>query len=386
MAETVVAINDPAAVVIYSRRVYLQAIHTPVLAKLMAPGLNARDQTNICQLFDEPLKGPGDTVKFDTLPNLTGPGVIGDAPITGQETAMTWQTSTFTINQQRNAVLNVGKMSQQRIPWSMRDAAYAQLANWVKNIIEAGLLNQAANNTAQTNVAYTGLNTPPTLDSSHHIFSGGATTEAGLTSSQIMDLELITESVAKAQSTLIFPIKPPIIKGIEVSGILFMHQTQVRDLKNNFQAGEWGNIFGMALQGGQVTGNPLFTGAIGVYENVPLHADANTPWGDSSQNQIMLPTGTLVGSPTSLGAVAAGTTSVGRAVFMGAQALAIAFGSADNVEGRPLRVRWYEEILDAGNQLRVTGGFIWGVAQPQVTIGGTAQNYATIVISTWAAP
>ena len=381
MAETIVASGDAAAVVIYSRRVFLQAIHTPVLAKLMAPGLNARDQTSIVQLFDEPLKGPGDTVKFDFLPNLTGPGVIGDAPISGQETAMTWQTTSFTINQQRNATLIVGKMSQQRVPWSMRDAAYAQLANWVKTIIDAGLLNQAACNTNQTNVAYTGLNTPATIDSSHQIFAGTATSDGTLTSSMIMDLELITEAVTKAQSTLIFPIKPPVIKGVEVAGMLFMHLTQVRDLKDNFQAGEWGNIFGMAMQGGQVTGNPIFTGAIGVYENVVMHADANVPWGSSTQNQMMTATGQLVAAPTVLG-----VTSVARAVFMGAQGLAIAFGSADNMEGKPLRVRWYEEILDAGNQLRVTGGLIWGCAQPQVTISGTAQNYATISIDTWAAP
>lgn len=381
MAETVVVQNDPAAVVIYSRRVFLQAIQTPVLAKLMAPGLNARDQTNIAQLFDEPLKGPGDTVKFDTLPNLTGPGVIGDAPITGQEAPLTWQTTTFTINQQRNAVLNVGKMSQQRIPWSMRDACYAQIANWVKIIINSGLLNQAACNTNQTNVAYTGMNTPPTLDSDHHILAGGAASESALTSQDIMDLELINEAIAKAQGTLIFPIKPAIIKGIEVPGIVFMHNLQARDLKNNFQMGEWGSIMQAALQGGQVTGNPLFTGAIGVYEGVPLHMDAYTPWGSSTQNQWMLPTGTLAARPTVLG-----TASVARAVFMGAQALSIAFGSADNLDGRPLRVRWYEEILDAGNQLRVTGGFIWGCAQPQVTVGGTLENYASIVISTYAAP
>jgi N4-gp56 family major capsid protein len=380
MAETVVAANDPAAVVIYSRRVFIQAIHTPVLAKLIAPGLNARDQTSIAQLFDEPMKGPGDTVKFDFLPQLTGPGVVGDAPISGQETAMSWQTTSFTINQQRNAVLAVGKMSQQRVPWSMRDAAYAQLANWVKLIVDAGLLNQAANNTNQTNVAYTGLNTPPTLDSAHQILAGGAVNEGALTPNQIMDFELITEAIVKAQSTLVFPIKPPVLKGIEVPGMLFMHNTQVRDLKNNFQAGEWGNIFGMAMQGGQVTGNPIFTGAIGVYEGVPMHQDANVPWGSSAQNQVMNAAGTLIASPTVLG-----TASVARAVFMGAQALALAFGSADNIEGRPLRVRWYEELLDAGNQLRVTGGLIWGCKQPQVTVGSTAQNYATIVISTYAA-
>lgn len=380
MAETVVLSGDAAAVVIYSRRVFLQAIRTPVLAKLMAPGLNARDQTNICQLFDEPLKGPGDTVKFDVLPNLVGPGVIGDAPISGQETAMTWQTTSFVINQQRNAVLAVGKMSQQRVPWSMRDAAYAQLANWVKIIVDSGLLNQAASNTNQTNVAYTGMNTPPTLDSDHQILSGGAANEGALTSQQIMDLELLTAAVTKSSSELVFPIKPPVIKGVEVAGIWFGHPTQVRDLKNNFQAGEWGNIFGMAMQGGQVTGNPLFTGAIGVYENVVMHADAQVPWGSSTQNQMMNSLGTLIASPTVLG-----TASVARSVYMGAQALAIAFGSADNIEGRPLRVRWYEEILDAGNQLRVTGGFIWGCSQPQVTVGSTAENYATIAISTYAA-
>ena len=381
MAETIVPANDPAAVVIYSRRVILQAIHTPVLAKLMAPGLNARDQTSIVQLYDETLKGPGDTVKFNFLPQLTGPGVIGDNPLPGQETALSWQVNSFIINQQRNAVLIVGRMSQQRLPWSMRDAAYAQIANWIKSILDAGLLNQAACNTNQANSAYTGLNTPPTLDSSHQILSGGAANEASLNSSEVMDLELITEAVAKSQSTLIVPIKPPVINGVEIAGMLFLHHIQVRDLKNNFQAGEWGNLMGMAMQGGQVTGNPIWTGAIGVRDNVVMHADANVPWGNSTQNQMMMPNGTLVASPTVLG-----TASVARGVFMGAQALSVAFGAADDMNGVPLRARWYEEILDGGNQLRVTGGFVWGAAQPQVTIGGTAQNYATIILSTYAAP
>jgi len=347
----------------------------------MAPGLNARDQTGIVQLFDEPLKGPGDTIKFNFLPQLTGPGVIGDAPLAGQETALAWQVNSFTINQQRNTVLIVGRMSQQRIPWSMRDAAYAQGSNWIKGILNAGLLNQAASNTNQANQAYTGLNTPPTLDSSHQILSGGAANEGALTSAEVMDLELITEAVAKSQSTLIVPIKPPVIKGVEIAGMLFLHHLQVRDLKNNFQAGEWGNIMGMAMQGGQVTGNPIWTGAIGVRDGTVMHADAAVPWGDSTQNQVMMPNGTLTAAPTTLG-----TTSVARGIFMGAQALSIAFGAADNMEGSPLRVRWYEEILDGGNQLRITFGFIYGIAQPQVTINSVAQNYATIAVSTYAAP
>jgi N4-gp56 family major capsid protein len=383
MAETVVPLNDPAAVVIYSRRVYIQALRTPTLAKLMAASLNAKDQTGMVQLFDEPLKGPGDTIKSDLIPNITGPGVAGDNPIAGNETALGWQQFTFTINQLRQAAIFVGKMSQQRVPWSARDAMYAVIGNWFKDIIAYGLLNQAAGNTAQTQTNYTGMQAPTAIDSSHQLYAGTATTNATLTSSMIMDLELITQAVAKAQGELIVPIKPVVVKGIEIAGMWFGHQTQIRDLKNNFAAGEWGNIFGMAMQGGQVTGNPIFTGAIGVYENVVLHSDAHVPWGDNSQNQMRLqPSGTAVASPGSLGAAATGTTSVATSVFIGAQGLAIAFGSADNVEGKPLRVRWYEELLDAGNQLRVTGGLIWGCTAPFFY----GQTYGIIGINTFAAP
>lgn len=382
MAETVVALNDPAAVVIYSRRVYIQALRTPTLAKLMAASLNARDQTGLVQLFDEPLKGPGDTIKVDQIPNLTGPGVAGDAPIAGQETQLSWQQFSFTINQLRQAAIFVGKMSQQRVPWSARDAMYATIGNWFKDIIAYGLCNQAGGNTGQTNTNYTGMQATTATDSSHQLFAGTATTNATLTSTMIMDLELIPQAVAKMQDELITPIKPVVIKGIEVAGMWFGHGTQVRDLKNNFAAGEWGNIFGMAMQGGQVTGNPIFTGAIGVYENVVLHKDAHVPWGDNTQNQWRNAAGTAVGSPGSLGAASASTTSIAQSFVIGAQGLAIAFGSADNVEGRPLRVRWYEELLDAGNQLRVTGGLIWGAVAP-IFYG---QVYGLIGINTFAAP
>src|SRR5262249_10496156 len=141
-----------------------------------------------------------------------GPGTIGDAPLAGQETALSWQVNSFTINQQRNAVLIVGRMSQQNVAFAFRDDAYVQISNWAKTIIDASLLNQAACNSNQSNVAYTGLNSVPTLDSNHQILSGGVANEASLVSADIMALELITEAVAKAQNTLVVPIKPPVIK------------------------------------------------------------------------------------------------------------------------------------------------------------------------------
>jgi N4-gp56 family major capsid protein len=280
-------------------------------------------------------------------------------------------------------MLLVGRMSQQRVPYSMRDAAKTGLANWWKDMMDVGLLNQLAGNTAQTNVAYTGLQAPVAPDADHWILAGGAANEAALTSADVFSVDLIPAIVAKAQGELIFPIKPVLIKGIEVAGVLFLTAQQVRDLKTNYTQGEWGDIYRAALQGGQVTGNPIFTGAIGMINNVVLHQDTRCPWGDSSQNMVLDPlSGTMVAAPTCLGAPAAGTTNVGRAVFVGAQAAALACGADKAQSGEALKVNWYEELLDAGNQLRITAGMIWGLKKTRFN----NQDFGTIVVSTWNAP
>jgi N4-gp56 family major capsid protein len=381
MAETLVPLNDPTAVIVYSRRVFYQAVKSTTAAKLMAVGLKADDQRNFVQLFDETMKGPGDQIKYDLIPNISGPGVLGDSPIAGQETPFTWFQDTLVINQQRQAELLVGRMSQQRVPYSMRDAGKTTLANWFKEILDTGLMNQLGGNTAQTNVAYTGLQAALAPDANHWIFAGTATSEATLTSSMPFSVNLIPKLVAMAQGSLVFPIKPVVIKGVEIAGVLFLHPLQVKALKISFSAGEWGDIYRAALQGGQITGNPIFTGAIGMYENVVLHQDARVPYGNNTQNQVFDPiTKTNVAAPTSLGAAATGTTSVARAIFVGAQAAGVGFGGADSQNGKPLRVRWYEELLDAGNQLRITAGMVYGIKKTRFN----AEDYATIVCSSWA--
>jgi len=261
----------------------------------------------------------------------------------------------------------------------MRDNAKTGLANWAKTVIDYGLLNQLAGNTHQTNLAYTGNNAPVAPDTAHWIYSNGKLSENGgtpLTSSDTLNVKLINQFVALAQGTLDIPIKPVVIGGIEVAGILFIHPLQARDLRNNYTDGEWGSIFRSSLQGGQVQGNPIFTGAWGMIGNVVIHVDARIPWGDDTQLPVFdSNSGQFVTRPNSLG-----VTNVARSVFVGAQACAFACGAEEGPLNQPLRVQWYEEILDAGNQLRVTAGLIWGVKK---TIFNS-RDYGVIVGSTWA--
>jgi N4-gp56 family major capsid protein len=83
------------------------------------------------------------------------------------------------------------------------------------------------------------------------------------------------------------------------------------------------------MTGGEISKNPIFTGALGMYNNVILHESTRVP------------------------TVVAGAY---RAILCGAQAATLAFGqdSAGN------KVSWVEELFDYGNQLGVAAGMIWG--------------------------
>lgn len=379
MAETVVELGNATAVVVYSKKVYQHAIKATTASKMMAVGLNAQSQSNFVQLFDETSEGPGDLVKYDLIPNVIGPGVAGDNPIAGQEVSFSALQDSFYINQLRQATLLKGIMSQQRVPYSMRDQARGTLANWWKTQIDVGLMNQLCGNTYQTNVNYTGMNATVAPDAAHWIRAGAVAAESNLTSSNIFSTSLIPAAVAMC-NTLPFPIKPVVIKGVEVKGVIFMHPYQVRSLKANFTTGEWGDIQKAALMGGQITGNPIFTGAIGFKDGVVMHEEPWCPYGNTTQNVIFDPvTRANVASPTALGLAATGVTDVARAVFVGAQAACMGVGVQAGPAG-PLKLRWVEELLDANNQLRVTAGMVWGIKKSIFE----SQDYATIVISTWA--
>jgi hypothetical protein len=111
-----------------------------------------------------------------------------------------------------------------------------------------------------------------------------------------------------------------------------------------------------------------------------MHEEPWCPYGNTAQNLIFDPITRLnVASPTALGAAATGKTDVARAVFVGAQAACMAVGVQSGPAG-PLKLRWVEELLDANNQLRVTAGMVWGLKKSIFE----SQDYATIVISTWA--
>ncbi len=58
---------------------------------------------------------------------LSGAGVAGDGTLEGNEEALTTYSDNIFIDQLRHAVRSAGKMTEQRVPFSIREEARAGL-------------------------------------------------------------------------------------------------------------------------------------------------------------------------------------------------------------------------------------------------------------------
>ena len=128
-------------------------------------------------------------------------------------------------------------------------------------------------------------------------------------------------------------VKPVLIDGIETY-IMVIDQWQARDLKADqtwIEAQQYANVRG--------NDNPIFSGALGVYDGVVLH----------QCNRILR---TNTGS---------GGTKVGHALFLGRQAAVFAVGTQPT---------WNEKTFDYGNKIGFEFGRIFGIKKTQFKYDG----------------
>lgn len=176
------------------------------------------------------------------------------------------------------------------------------------------------------------------------------TDDASLTSADTFSLNLIDK--AKEQAITSTPkIRPIRVGSRGGSGnrrdynatltdkfVIYLHPFQVSDLRQSTSTGQWLDITKAAMMGGDVTSNPLYTGALGEYNGVILRTAFDVTNGVSNAGVVQ--------------------TSVARAVLLGGQAAMMAFGQKDS----PGKYRWNEELtyssvaVKAANENQVNSG------------------------------
>lgn len=352
MAQTSYGVNANEAVKLWSRRLAREALKATYIQKFMGEG-----DDSVIQIKNDMKKGPGDRIRCTLRMQLSGDGVQGDGTLEGNEESLTTYTDDFVINQLRHAVRSAGKMSEQRVPFSVREEAMSGLRDWYADRMDTWFFNQCAGNTAVTDTRYTGNQATTAPTAGRKVFTTGSADETvQADSTKVMTLAVIDKCVETAK------VSTPLIRPINISGgkhyVMFLHPYQVYDLRTSTSTGQWLDIQKAAMSGGKVGENPIFSGALGVYNGVILHESTRVP----------------VGVHSSTGAQ---QTSTRRALFCGAQAAMIGFGQGHSFK----EFDWYEELFDYGNQLGVKAGVIAGLKK---TVYNSV-DFGTITATTYAA-
>jgi N4-gp56 family major capsid protein len=336
---------------VWSRKLLHEALKQTWFSKFIGS-----DSNSIVQMKNDLEKGPGDRIRVGLRMLLVGDGIQGDNTLEGQEESLTTYSDDLYINQLRHAVRSAGKMSEQRVPFSVREAARLGLTDWWADRLDTSFFNQLTGNTNQTDTRYTGNNA--TLAPTTVIYGGDHAAATSLTASTTSALPLLDfdQAVALAKT------RSPMIRPIRVGGddyyVAFIHTNAVYQLRGQTATAQWADIEKAKVQGGKESG--IFTGAIGVYNNVIFH------------EATRLPDITGLGTPAT-GAV----TDYRRAVLVGAQAMLMGYGQDGGSS-----VSWTEELFDYKNKLGVEAGMIFGMKKAQfngadygvITLAGYAPN------------
>jgi N4-gp56 family major capsid protein len=359
MSTTEFALNHPLAVRIWKKVLMAQSINANPLTRYIGESKNA-----LIYKHTELSKNAGSRLTYGLRRLLVGRGVTGDNILEGNEEELNFFNDDVYIDQLRHATRSAGEMSEQRVPFKLRNEGTEALGLWWADRQHLALMNHLCANTAQSDTAYTGHNSVTAIDANHVVADSDRTIGDQSLSASVnaFDIRLIDACKVRAETLRFLSPTESNINPLKIDGddkyVMFLHPTQVRDMRNRTDAGQWLDITKAVWQGSKSM-NPIYDGALGEYNSVILKPSVHVQQGLDSTT-------------------GASVTNTRRAVFCGAQAACIAYGG----DGESSVGKYYEELFDYGNQLGIEAGLIWGC---KATTFNSTQSHGRIVVPTYAA-
>lgn len=367
MAQTNFASSDAMTVKHWAARLGYDIVYRTDLSPLIGASPNS-----IIQLKTETQKEPGDQITFALMKKLTGAGFSEGQVAEGNGESLSIYSESVLINELGHVVEipNNGRaIDAQRVPIPLREAAMHGLKTWKSERMSKTFFYHVCGWTPANSLGskYIGNNTVVAPSSGRHLWVGSSAynSDDDLTSADTFDLRYVDYAAEMAKSAT-SPVRPINISGNEEAGgrdieggkyVMYLHPYQVTDLRTNTSDGQWLDIQKAAMNAGEVSKNPIFTGALGMYNNVIL------------KESLQVTTG--------VDADGTDETDVRRAVLLGAQAASVAFGKANG----PTTYAWNEELIDHKRRLEVSTFTIWGLTKNQYD----STDFGTVVVSSYAA-
>ncbi len=372
MSRTIIGVNDPQAVKKWSTALGVAINKESYFASSMM-GMGKQSRLPI-QRVDDLESDAGDTVTIDLLMPMNMEPVIADETLDGRTQSLKYYTDQLKIDQVRGGASLGSKMTKKRTLRDLRADAKQNLTDWWARLYDelffiylSGDRGTQTGYIWPTSSAFFNVNALTAPDAQHQMFGGAATSKASIATTDVFDLRVIDKAVAKAEtmggdgSNDISMIPVRVAEDGGRHFVTLMHTFQFDSMKSNTATGQWLDIQ-KALTTAAGASSPLFKGGCGMYNNVVLHKHRNViGWSDAG---------------------AGSNLPARRALFLGAQAAMIAYGSP----GTGQRFDWTEVEKDHGNFVEIGTNSIFGVKKTTYKSkdGSVSKDFGVIAIDTYA--
>lgn len=410
MAETVIPYGSPQAVQVQSAGLFAASMQRPTILNRLTGKLpqqadaegslrfQSGNELPVVRCMDLS-KAAGDEVTFDLINPVGGKPIMGEQYAEGKGDRMDFSQDSLRINQTRKPISAGGKMTQQRTPHQLRSLARSlghnymtRLEDQLKLVHLAGArgfandIEWAVPTADDPDFASIVVNPIKAPTRNRHWMSTGSGiekiaasgNEISIASTDVMNIDLVDALRTKLDS---MPLPPPPVRfeGDQMSQdapmrVLLCSSEQYTSLVRSTNFRTWqANAMARASM---AKNNPLFMGEAGLWNGI-LIVKMPKPIRFFAGNSLRWCPSALANTETATDLVPAafGTGfAVDRALLLGGQALAEAYGKARQT-GNPYF--WSEKELDHGDKLEVLIGMIAGTSKIQFLIdhGGGAKEY-----------
>lgn len=354
-------------------------------------------------------KMAGDEVTFDLINPMGGIPIMGSEMAEGQGQKMSLSQDKLRINQARYPISAGDEMTQQRTPHELRRLARSLAQNYMDRLADQLILVHLAgargfhNNiewavplASHPKFAKVCINSVKAPTKNRHYMSNGSGIEAvGATAGELnfASTDVLNMDVVDAIRTVVdsMPLPPPpvIFEGDKMATdsplrVLLVSSEQYTSF---VQSTNFRSLQAQAMaRSSQAGNNPLFAGEAGLWNGI-LIVKMPRPIRFYAGDAINYCASLTSSSETTSDLVPAafGTTyAVDRAILLGGQALAEAWGKARQT-GSPYF--WSEKELDHGDKLEVLVGTINGRSKIRFEIdhgdaGKQPTDYGVMAIDT----
>lgn len=306
-------------------------------------------------------RSAGDEVTVDLYHQFRQKPVMGDKKLAGRGASLTSSQFTLKINQGRTMVDSGGKMTQQRTDHDLKVLARTMLGPYYNALedqlslvhlagargdhIDAEWILPLESDPEFAELCVNGL-TPPTYD--RHAFGGDATTLDNIDSADKFALSSV-DNLRLRLDEMAFPLQPVKFANDPQAEdnpfhVLYVTPRQWYDFWTSTSGSDWRALQAAASERSKGFNHPVFIGEVVMWNNILIR---------KYKRPIRFNAGSDVSICTNSAAANVSTATVGttvdRAILLGGQALANAFGRSGKKKSGGMYFSMHEEDTDHGN-------------------------------------